>query len=158
MKHQKGVKMDKKLYNITLDGRLDEPAWETAKVHTDFRFLRVGGGQLDPSQTLVKFLSCEDRVYIGIKCMVQDMAYVTESYAKRSIYGTERVEVLIAPSGRSMDFYQFLLTFGGKQETADTVTGCIMQGAAVLGYIIAEGRVDQENAANYQPKHEADED
>lgn len=109
--------MEKKLYEITLDGRLDEPAWEGAKVYTDFRFLKVGGGQPDPSQTLVKFLSCEDRVYIGIKSMVQDMAYVTENHAKRSIYSTERVEVLIAPSGRSMDFYQFLLTFGGKQET-----------------------------------------
>ena len=47
-----------------------------------------------------------------------------------------------------------ILAFGGKQELADTVTGCIMQGAAVLGYIIAEGLVDTENAAYYTPKHE----
>lgn len=47
-----------------------------------------------------------------------------------------------------------ILAFGGRQETADTVTGCIMQGAAVLGYIIAEGLVDQENAQYYTPKHE----
>ena len=47
-----------------------------------------------------------------------------------------------------------ILAFGGKQETADTVMGCIMQGAAVIGYLVAEGLVDQENASYYTPKHE----
>lgn len=51
-----------------------------------------------------------------------------------------------------------ILAFGGKQELADTVTGCIMQGAAVLGYIIAEGLVDTENAQYYTPKHDEKED
>ena len=47
-----------------------------------------------------------------------------------------------------------ILATGGKQETADTVLGCIMQGAAVIAYIIGEGLVDQENAAsNYDAKH-----
>lgn len=49
-----------------------------------------------------------------------------------------------------------ILAFGGSQETADTVCGVIMQGAAVIAYIIAEGLVDQENA-QYEPKHEAKE-
>lgn len=47
-----------------------------------------------------------------------------------------------------------VVAFGGNQQTADTIMGCIMQGAAVIAYIVAEGLVDQENAANYQPKHE----
>ena len=46
-----------------------------------------------------------------------------------------------------------ILAFGGKQETADTVLGCIMQGAAVIAYIVGEGLVDQENASYYTPKH-----
>lgn len=46
-----------------------------------------------------------------------------------------------------------ILAFGGSKETADTVMGVIMQGAAVVAYIIAEGLVDTENA--YQAKHEA---
>lgn len=46
-----------------------------------------------------------------------------------------------------------ILAFGGSQETADTVCGVIMQGAAVIAYIIAEGLVDQENA-QYEPRHE----
>ncbi len=46
-----------------------------------------------------------------------------------------------------------ILAFGGSKETADTVMGVIMQGAAVIAYLIAEGLVDQENASNYQEKH-----
>ena len=49
-----------------------------------------------------------------------------------------------------------ILAFGGDQKTADTVMGVIMQGAAVIAYIVAEGLVDQENASYYTPKHEAD--
>lgn len=44
-------------------------------------------------------------------------------------------------------FVSGLITaFGGGEETAATVTGCIMQGAAVLGYILAEGLADAGNA------------
>lgn len=48
-----------------------------------------------------------------------------------------------------------IVAFGGSQQVADTVLGCIMQGAAVVAYIIAEGLVDQETAANqnYESKH-----
>lgn len=35
-----------------------------------------------------------------------------------------------------------IVAFGGEKATAETVSGCIMQGAAVLGYIIAEGLTD----------------
>ena len=35
-----------------------------------------------------------------------------------------------------------ILAFGGTRSTADTVSGVILQGAGVLGYIIAEGLVD----------------
>lgn len=32
--------------------------------------------------------------------------------------------------------------FGGSKENANTLVGCIMQGAAVLGYLLAEGLSD----------------
>ena len=32
-----------------------------------------------------------------------------------------------------------ILAFGGEKELAETVAGCILQGAAVLGYLLAEG-------------------
>lgn len=41
-----------------------------------------------------------------------------------------------------------IVAFGGSAETAETVSGCIMQGAAVLGYILAEGLTDAMAARN----------
>ncbi len=35
-----------------------------------------------------------------------------------------------------------ILAFGGAESTAATVGGIIMQGASVLGYLLAEGLVD----------------
>lgn len=35
-----------------------------------------------------------------------------------------------------------IVAFGGAKEVAETVSGCIMQGAAVLGYLLAEGLAD----------------
>ena len=35
-----------------------------------------------------------------------------------------------------------VIIFGGKQETADKITGSIMSCAAVIGYAIGEGLVD----------------
>lgn len=35
-----------------------------------------------------------------------------------------------------------ILALGGKESTAVTVSGCILQGAAVIGYLLAEGLTD----------------
>ncbi len=35
-----------------------------------------------------------------------------------------------------------IVAFGGEQSTADTVSGCILSGAAVVGYAIGEGLAD----------------
>ncbi len=38
-----------------------------------------------------------------------------------------------------------IVIFGGSQDTADKVSGSIMSGAAVVGYILAEGLTDAAN-------------
>ena len=35
-----------------------------------------------------------------------------------------------------------ILAFGGSEQTATTVSGVLLQGAAVLGYLLAEGLTD----------------
>ncbi len=40
-----------------------------------------------------------------------------------------------------------ILAFGGAESTAATVSGVILQGAAVLGYLLAEGLADAAGAA-----------
>ena len=73
--------METKLYNkdiITLDGRMDEPVWNEVKEYTDFKKKNLAGGGLATVQTSFKIVPCEDRIYIGIKCMEPDMAYVAK--------------------------------------------------------------------------------
>lgn len=41
-----------------------------------------------------------------------------------------------------------IVAFGGAQETADKVSGSILSGAAVVGYIIGEGLTDAANTDN----------
>lgn len=41
-----------------------------------------------------------------------------------------------------------ILTFGGEESTADTVSGVILQAAAVLGYLLAEGLADAAGAGS----------
>ncbi len=38
-----------------------------------------------------------------------------------------------------------VIIFGGTQETADKITGAIMSGAAVVGYVLGEGLADNGN-------------
>lgn len=38
-----------------------------------------------------------------------------------------------------------IIAFGGSDETAATVSGCLMSGAAVLAYTIGEGLADSNN-------------
>lgn len=35
-----------------------------------------------------------------------------------------------------------IVAVGGAESTAATVSGCILQGASVIGYLLAEGLVD----------------
>ncbi len=40
-----------------------------------------------------------------------------------------------------------IVAFGGSSKTADTVSGCILSGAAVVGYVIGEGLADGKSSA-----------
>ena len=41
-----------------------------------------------------------------------------------------------------------ILAFGGGESTAQTVAGVMMQGASVLGYLLAEGLTDAAHAGD----------
>lgn len=46
-----------------------------------------------------------------------------------------------------------IMAFGGGESMAQTVSGCILQGAAVLGYLLAEGLTDASSAAPGEPDY-----
>lgn len=41
-----------------------------------------------------------------------------------------------------------IVIFGGSQENADKISGAILSGAAVVGYIVGEGLTDAANMGN----------
>ena len=45
-----------------------------------------------------------------------------------------------------------IVAFGGDSEVAETVSGCILSGAAVVGYVIGEGLADSANCGNSNDK------
>lgn len=51
-----------------------------------------------------------------------------------------------------------ILAFGGSETTAATVSGCIMSGASVIGYLIAEGLVDAASAGSQATGGDAETD
>ena len=51
-----------------------------------------------------------------------------------------------------------IVALGGSSETAETVSGCILSGAAVIGYIIGEGLADSGNSAGGEHKEDDDGD
>lgn len=41
-----------------------------------------------------------------------------------------------------------IVAFGGDSETAETVSGCILSGASVVGYVLGEGLADSGNGGS----------
>ena len=41
-----------------------------------------------------------------------------------------------------------IVIFGGSQEIADKISGAILSGAAVIGYVLGEGLADSGNSNN----------
>ncbi|MBQ8360056.1 MAG: hypothetical protein IJX37_09190 [Oscillospiraceae bacterium] len=121
--------MESKLFEkncITLDGRLDEPVWATAKEYTGFSASKAAGGGVPAEQTFFKILPCEDRVYFGLKCMEPDMERVLAGHGDRCIWETDSLELFLSPSGDTEEFYQFVLTLGGE-----TATGYFAEGGNI---------------------------
>ena len=43
---------------------------------------------------------------------------------------------------------ELIVAFGGDSEVAETVSGCILSGAAVIGYVIGEGLADSSHTSD----------
>jgi len=110
--------MDIKLFDkncITLDGRMDEPVWETVPAYTGFSKLGSGVEIPAESQTFFKFLPCEDRIYVGVKCMEPEMDRV-KGAVDGALNHVDAFELFLAPSGSDYDFYQFFISSKGSKE------------------------------------------
>ncbi len=60
---------------ITIDGHLEEPAWQQALPAKDFIQQRPRGGEPAPERTEVRFLYDDENLYVGAICFDTDMAH-----------------------------------------------------------------------------------
>ena len=109
--------MEENKYGIVLDGKMDEPIWETAETHSGFVNLMSKGGGAAPVDTEFKVLSFPDRIYVGVKCLEPDMTAVIESRYARNSYTGHCIELFLSPTGNSYEFYQLAVTINNDTYT-----------------------------------------
>ena len=103
--------MEENKYGIILDGKMDEPIWDTVEAHTGFKKLTSTGGGPAPVETVFKVLPCADRVYFGVKCLEPEgMEQILEARYAGSTFMSSSVELFLSPSGTGYDIYQFLVS------------------------------------------------
>ncbi|MCC6859383.1 MAG: carbohydrate-binding family 9-like protein [Bryobacterales bacterium] len=96
---------------ITVDGKLDEPAWKKAKAVTDFHFNWYTEGEKE--KTVARLLWDDENLYVGYYCHDKHISgYVTERHGPVSL--DDCVEVFISPNPeKPRNYYGFELNVLG---------------------------------------------
>ena len=96
---------------IVLDGKLDDAAWKEAVVHSDFRPFANSGKSKLLTKTSFRVLHSGSSLYIGIRCDEPFMDKLTAPAGGGAMWNMDGVEIFMAPTGQSDEFYQFLIFY-----------------------------------------------
>lgn len=93
---------------ITIDGKLDEAAWETAAKTGGF--VNVGNGKADPSQPVqgkARLLWDDKKLYVGFEVTDKD---IVGGFAKNAkdpqLWTKDTVEIMVDPEGDNKNYYE----------------------------------------------------
>jgi uncharacterized lipoprotein YddW (UPF0748 family) len=105
---------------ITVDGKLDEPAWQSAATAD---LTHTSDGPRAKVGAVVKLLRDATTLYIGFTCPEPNMAALTAGVTDRdgAVYNDDSVEVFLAPNAVGLPYYHFVVGAGGG--TWDDRTG-----------------------------------
>ncbi|MBO4491838.1 MAG: hypothetical protein J5944_10815 [Lentisphaeria bacterium] len=120
--------------SIAIDGKLDEPAWQQAKIITGLGIAREGVKRLPPP-TEIRVLHDKNAFYISAFMHDEDMAHHIAQYDQNdlSIYNDDCLEFFLATSSKRDDFYQFCVnSLGSVYDSRDGKKGW-NAGAKVAG-------------------------
>jgi hypothetical protein len=92
--------------SITVDGKLDEPAWKQAEVITGLRDYKTG--EVVAHQTKFRLLWDSKYLYIGAECDDDDLT-AKETKRNGAVWDDDCVEAFINPSGDEMSYLEFEL-------------------------------------------------
>ena len=108
---------------ISIDGRMDEAAWQSAKPVTDFRQLDPNEGQPASEKTDARILIDDDAVYVGIRLYDSHPDLIQSQLARRdeNIDG-DLVEVTFDSYHDHLSAVIFRLSAGGAKRDATVST------------------------------------
>ena len=102
----------------TVDGRLDEAFW--AKAGWNGNFVKFANQLKDREvkhQTEFAIAADAKTVYIGVKCRESKMDAL-KALPPGSVWGADCLEIFLCPTGKSFDFYQFVVPYKTEVGTA----------------------------------------
>ena len=112
--------------NITIDGKLDETAWESAAIASDFVMLEPDNGKLIPEakKTTIKVLYDNEAIYIGATMLDNEPNKILKEISQRDNFGTaDLFGVFINGFNDGQQDFMFYVS------AADVQADCIMTDA-----------------------------
>ena len=101
---------------LTVDGKLDDPAWLTAPAGTGFKVWDPNRGAIPTEETVFKVLYDQDAVYFGVACLESDPARVSAKLSRRDRFSnSDLVSVYIDPYHDQTTGYNFKVNPHGVQ-------------------------------------------
>ncbi len=100
---------------ITLDGKLDEPAWKSAPKISNFRQRELHEGALPTEKTEVAFLYDKNNLYIGVWCYDSEPEKIIATKMKRDFqwWTDDNFEIIISPFNDNRNGYLFITNPNG---------------------------------------------
>ena len=119
-----GMTATKTSDKITIDGKLDEPAWKCASTQNNFVYPQSRKGQ-PGAQTEFKVLADADAVYFGIICRepLMDKLSARQTQRNGAVYLDDCIEIFFDPAGRRVNYYHFSVSAGNIQAAEYIIEG-----------------------------------
>ncbi|MBI4026538.1 MAG: DUF4838 domain-containing protein [Verrucomicrobia bacterium] len=117
------IKVKEREGDITIDGVLQEPAWEKAVSTTGF--IANSTGKLAKYQTFAKLLYDDEYLYIGVTALEPVPGKLLASQTRRDgpVWQDDDIEVFIDPAGTGENYYHFAVNPKGVIYDAKCVPG-----------------------------------
>jgi hypothetical protein len=81
--------------SIKLDGQLDEPAWSSANVGSDFLQQAPHDGELATQRTEFRLLYDQENIYVGVRCWQADKIIITDMHRDFAVGDNDIIEIII---------------------------------------------------------------
>lgn len=101
--------------NVTIVNRelpLDGKVWNNIPLRGNFKYLAASGKSTPKAQTSFQVAASATSLYINVICKEDNMAKLRKSQDLSKLWGSDTIEIFIAPTGQIDEFYQFAVSAG----------------------------------------------